>query len=98
MVLADAGCWGVKKRIENLARAVGQHVAVKRTLRKALPETSLGCLRRQLEVVKASVRAKVELPFHVITNLFLHRKTRYRRLAKGAAQLTLFGLANLVLA
>jgi hypothetical protein len=28
------------------------------------------------------VRAKVELPFHVLKNLFRHRKTRYRGLAK----------------
>ena len=45
------------------------------------------------------MRAKVEHPFHVIKNLFRHRKTRYRGLAKNTAQLfTLFGFANLVLA
>jgi len=34
-------------------------------------------------------------PFHVLKNLFRHRKTRYRGLAKNTAQLvTLFGLAN----
>lgn len=53
----------------------------------------------KLEHLKASVRAKVEHPFHVIKNLFRHRKTRYRGLAKNTAQLfTLFALANLVLA
>ena len=53
----------------------------------------------KLEHLKASVRAKVEHPFHVIKNLFRHRKTRYRGLAKNTAQLfTLFGFANLVLA
>lgn len=31
--------------------------------------------------------AKVEHPFHVIKNLFRHRKTRYRGLAKNTAQL-----------
>ena len=45
------------------------------------------------------MRAKVEHPFHVLKNLFRHRKTRYRGLAKNTAQLfTLFGFANLVLA
>lgn len=53
----------------------------------------------KLEHLKASVWAKVEHPFHVIKNLFRHRKTRYCGLAKNTAQLlTLFGFANLVLA
>jgi IS5 family transposase len=35
----------------------------------------------------------------VVKNLFHHRKTRYRGLAKNTAQLfSLFGLANLILA
>jgi IS5 family transposase len=35
----------------------------------------------------------------VVKNLFKHKKTRYRGLAKNAAQLlSLFGLANLMLA
>ena len=43
--------------------------------------------------------AKVEHCFHVVKCLFKHRKTRYRGLAKNNAQLlTLFGMANLVLA
>ena len=47
--------------------------------------------------VKASVRSKVEHPFHVLKNLFRRRKTRYRGLAKNTAQLfTLFGFANLL--
>ena len=99
VVLADAGYQGVEKRAENQGLAVRWHVAMKRTKRKALPNTRLGRLREQLEVVKASVRAKVEHPFHVIKNLFRYRKTRYRGLTKNTAQLfTLFGLANLVLA
>ena len=49
--------------------------------------------------LKASVRAKVEHPFHVVKNIFGHRKARYRGLAKNMAQLhTLFGLANLIIA
>lgn len=47
----------------------------------------------------ARIRAKVAHPFHVVKNLFRHRKTRYRELAKKIALLfSLFGLANLVLA
>ncbi len=53
----------------------------------------------QVEQLKASVRAKVEHPFHVIKNLFKHRKVRYKGLAKNQAQLfSLFSLANLVIA
>ena len=51
------------------------------------------------EQLKASVRAKVEHPFHVVKNLFRHKKVRYKGLAKNEAQLfSLFGLANLVIA
>ena len=47
---------------------------------------------------KASVRAFVEHPFHIVKNLFRHRKVRYRGLAKNGHQLyTLFGLANVVI-
>lgn len=48
------------------------------------------------EKLKASLRAKVEHPFHVVKNLFKHKKTRYKGLAKNDAQLhTLFALSNL---
>jgi IS5 family transposase len=44
-------------------------------------------------------RAKVEHPFHVVKNLFQHKKVRYKGLAKNEAQLfSLLGLANLVIA
>jgi IS5 family transposase len=97
--LGDAGYQGVEKRAENLGKSVTWHVAMKRSKRKELPKNKLGRMLEKLEHLKASVRAKVEHPFHVIKNLFRHRKTRYRGLAKNTAQLfTLFGFANLVLA
>ncbi len=97
--LGDAGYQGVEKRDENQGKSVTWHVAMKRSVRKALPNNKLGRMREKLEHLKASVRAKVEHPFHVVKNLFRHRKTRYRGLAKNTAQLfTLFGFANLVLA
>ncbi len=47
---------------------------------------------------KASVRAFVEHPFHLVKNIFQHRKERYRGLAKNGRQLyTLFGLTNVVI-
>ncbi len=97
--LGDAGYQGVEKRPENAGKSVTWHVAMKRSKRKALPNNKFGRMLEKLEHLKASVRAKVEHPFHVIKNLFRHRKTRYRGLAKNTAQLfTLFGFANLVLA
>lgn len=44
-------------------------------------------------------KASVEHPFHIVKNLFKHRKTRYPGLAKDDHPLhLLFGLANLVIA
>ena len=97
--MGDAGYQGVEKREESLGKKVTWHVAMKRSKRKALPNNKLGRMTEKLEHLKASVRAKVEHPFHVVKNLFKHRKARYRGLAKNTAQLfTLFGFANLVLA
>ena len=63
------------------------------------PKRRWARLLEQAEQLKASIRAKVEHPFHVIKNLFRHKKVRYKGLAKNTAQLfSLFGLANLVLA
>jgi hypothetical protein len=81
----------VEKREENQGKAVTWHVAMKRSKRKALPENKLGRRLEKLEHLKASVRAKVEHPFHVVKNLFRHRKVHYRGFTKKTAQLsTLF--------
>lgn len=98
-VYADAGYQGVEERPENEGKTLTWHVAMKRGKRKALSNTRWGKLREKIEKTKASIRSKVEHPFHVVKNLFGHRKARYRGLEKNTAQLfTLFGLANLVLA
>ena len=98
-VYADAGYQGVDKREEHQHRNVDWHVAMKRGKRKALGESAEDQLREKMEQVKASVRAKVEHPFHVLKNRFRHRKTRYRGLEKNQSQLyCLFGFANLVIA
>jgi IS5 family transposase len=99
VALGDAGYQGVAKRPENQDAPVTWHVALRPGVRRALPDDALGRLQERIERVKASLRAKVEHPFHIVKNLFKHRKTRYRGLAKNQAQLlTLFGLANLVIA
>jgi IS5 family transposase len=98
-VFGDAGYQGVDKREENLDVPVTWHVAMRPSQRKALPRTLGGEMMDWIEQAKASIRAKVEHPFHVVKNLFRHRKTRYRGLAKNTAHLlTLFGFASLVLA
>ena len=95
----DAGYQGVERRQENEKSAVTWHVALRPGKRRTLPDTKTGRLREQLEKLKASVRAKVEHPFHVVKNIFGHKKARYLGLAKNTAQLhTLFGLANLMIA
>jgi IS5 family transposase len=96
---ADAGYTGVAKRPEFQGSDVVWHVAEKRGKLKKMEEGPRKTLTAQRERVKAQIRAKVEHPFHVVKNLFRHRKVRYRGLLKNTAQLfTLFGLANLVLA
>jgi len=80
---ADAGYTGTAQRPENRDKALDWHVALKRGQVKQLPEGEIKDLTQYIEKLKASVRAKVEHPFHVIKNLFHHRKTRYRGLAKN---------------
>jgi IS5 family transposase len=95
----DAGYQGVEKREENRNSDVAWHVAMRPGKRRALPDTESGRLSERIEQAKASMRAKVEHPFHFIKNVFALKKARYRGLAKNAAQLfTLFGLANLLIA
>ena len=71
--------------------------AAKRGIIKALPK-ALRDLAEPEERALAQVRAWVEHPFHIVKNLFRHKKLRYRGLAKNTAQLhTLFALANLMI-
>src|SRR5690348_5326015 len=97
MVVADAGYTGAEKRSEHAEREVSWLIAAKRSLVKALPKGE----REEAEAVEhvqAQLRSPVEHPFHVVKNLFHHRKARYRGLKKNIAQLyTLFALANLVI-
>jgi transposase, IS5 family len=96
-VFADAGYTGADKRPEHEDRDVCWNIAIKRGIIKALPK-GLRDLAEPVERALAQVRAWVEHPFHIVKNLFHHKKLRYRGLAKNTAQLhTLFALANLVI-
>ena len=100
-VFMDAGYTGAQKRPEIVEKAPDAefHIAAKRGKLKAMTEGLLKELAQGLERIKAQVRARVEHPYHVIKNLFRHRKTRYRGLPKNDAHLhTLFALANIVIA
>jgi IS5 family transposase len=98
VAFGDAGYRGVNKREE--AQGPRWHVAMQPGKRRKLELTRKWArLLEQAEQLKASVRAKVEHPFHVVKNLFCHKKVRYKGLAKNEAQLfSLFALANLVIA
>src|SRR3984885_16062057 len=71
----DAGYRGVHKRDE--AQGPHWHVAMQPGKRRQLdPTRKWARLLEQAERLKASIRAKVEHPFHVIKNLFHHKKVR----------------------
>lgn len=99
-VHADAGYIGVEKRPEimTMERKIDWQIARKRGVIKALAEGAEKEALQAVEKAKASVRAFVEHPFHIVKNIFRHRKVRYRGLAKNGHQLhVLFGLANVVI-
>ena len=81
-----------------MERKIDWQIARKRGPIKALVEGAEKETLKAVEKNKAAVRAFVEHPFHILKNLFGHRKVRYRGLAKNGHQLyTLFGLANVVI-
>ncbi|KVN28040.1 IS5/IS1182 family transposase [Burkholderia ubonensis] len=95
----DAGYIGVDKRDEMKSKSVKWRVAAKRGKLKAMQDGAQKDRMIALERTKAQIRARVEHPFHVVKNLFGHRKVRYKGLLKNTAQLfSLFALANLVIA
>lgn len=99
-VHADAGYTGVEKRAEIVAlgQRIDWQIACKRGQIKAMVEGGEQEALKAVEKAKASVRAFVEHPFHILKNIFRHRKVRYRGLAKNGHQLyTLFGLANVMI-
>jgi len=99
-VHADAGYTGVEKRAEIAAlnRSVDWQIARQRGPLKAMAAGEEKETLKATEKAKAAVRAFVEHPFHILKNIFRHRKVRYRGLAKNGHQLyTLFGLANVVI-
>ena len=95
----DAVCIALwARQITALHRTIDWQIAGKRGQIKKMKEGPEKERCKAVEKAKASIRAFVEHPFHIIKNIFRHRKVRYRGLAKNGHQLhTLFGLANLVI-
>ena len=58
-------------------------VAAKRGIGPGDARGRLKELSMLVEQLKAQIRAKVEHPFHVVKNLFRHKKVRYKGLAKN---------------
>ena len=106
-VHADSGYKGVAKREEivkaqaegRIRKKIDWHVAAKRGTIVSMAEGVLKELTVMFERKKAQIRARVEHPFHIIKNLFGHKKVSYKGLAKNRARMfSLFALANLVIA
>lgn len=95
-VHGDAGYTGADKREELETCKAQFHIAAKRGKIKALPEDELKEATKELEYIKAAIRAKVEHPFRVLKRQFGYQKVRFKGLAKNTAQIvTLFALTNL---
>ena len=59
----------------------------------------MGAVAERGRAAQGERAREVEHPFHVIKNLFRHKKVRYKGPAKNEAQLFgLFGPANIVIA
>jgi IS5 family transposase len=81
----DAGYRGADKRPE--AQGPTWFIAMQPGKRRALDRKKKWArLLDKAEQLKASVRAKVEHPYHVVKNLFRHRKLRYKGMAKNQGQ------------
>jgi IS5 family transposase len=93
MVIGDAGY--VNDTYKRAAREAG---VVWGVALKARPQRRLGSAQKRRNRKMSSLRSRVEHLFRVMKRQFGYTKTRYRGLAKNAAQVfTLIGLTNLYL-
>ncbi len=99
---ADAGYVGavkreeVQKKLQAMPNEVRWHIAKRRKPIREMAECWQKDLALAFEKLKARIRAIVEHPFHIVKNIFKHKKVRYKGLEKNDAQLNvLFALSNL---
>ena len=99
IAFGDSGYTGVNEReeIKALNADIDWQIAVRRSSIEKLSESEKEAAR-QREHEKASRRAIVEHPFHIIKNIFGFRKTRYRGISKNHNLLyMLFASSNLLM-
>ena len=85
-----------RAEITALGREIEWRVAARRSTHQRQPEGWAKAISGAWEKLKARARALVEHPFHIVKNIFGHRKVSYRGLDKNTSQLrVLFALANL---
>ena len=97
-VFADAGYTGAEKREELKDRQVKWYIAAERGKVAALPEGEVKYLTKRIERIKAHVRSRVELVFHIIKDRLHYRIPRYKVLKKNGVQhKVLFALANRII-
>ena len=71
-------------------------VAKRRKTIEKMTESWQKTMLQAYEKLKAQVRAYVEHPFHIVKNIFMYKKVRYKGLTKNDVQLNiLFALSNL---
>jgi IS5 family transposase len=99
---ADAGYVGALKReavqqkLETMPNQVRWYIAKRRKPIRQMEDGWQKDLALAFEKLKARIRAIVEHPFHIVKNIFKHKKARYKGMMKNDAQLnTLFALSNL---
>jgi len=99
---ADAGYVGALKRetvqqkLKTMPNAVRWYIAKRRKPIRQMMDGWQKDFALAFEKLKARIRAIVEHPFHIVKNIFRHKKARYKGIMKNNAQLnTLFALSNL---
>jgi IS5 family transposase len=63
MVFGDAGYQGADKRPENADQAVTWHIAMKRSVRRAMKKNPLGRVKEKLEKAKARCARRLSIRF-----------------------------------
>jgi IS5 family transposase len=101
VVYGDAGYIGIEKREEikksEHLSSIKYNIAKRPGVVRAMSARVLS-FDREIEYRKASIRSKVEHPFHIIKNTFGYRKAVYKGLKKNLNRLhILFGSANLLM-
>jgi transposase, IS5 family len=93
-VHADAGYTGADKLYPKKGRS--WHIAIKRGKLKKMAEGEQKDKLKEAETTKASIRARVEHPFHTLKCVFGYTKIRFKGLVKNTSQIViLFALGNL---